>query len=180
MNSPIWRLGFSTVSLDIATCCSVLVQSQRFQFLLQILIRRGVLHGQPWATRQNLVETTAPGKAILNRGQLGVRGIPTLHGVLLLGRMRCRGRRVPNQGGGPQTEGSSHHHHPLPLKTEGSRQQHPLPAAPSAATGTLRELLCPTLATHPPTPMGPRGTPDRQTDPPQEPWCSDPVLTARL
>lgn len=105
-NGPIWRLGFSTVSLDIATCCSVLVHSQRFQFLLQILIRRGVLHGQPRATRQNLVETTAPGKAIRNgEGGRGPGGSQPCTGSCCWAGRAAEGHGVLDQGGDPRPGG---------------------------------------------------------------------------
>lgn len=151
-SSPIWRLGFSTVSLDIATCCSVLVHSQRFQFLLQTLNRRGVFRGHPRAPEQNPVETNCSRKSRPERLAGGQGGPSPPVGSCCWGQRAAKGTRAEKSGSRPQAGEGSLHHHPSLLRTERSR------AATPMATSSLGPLLAPlqlpwpTTATRPPVP----------------------------
>lgn len=82
--SPIWRLGFSTISPDIATCCSVLVHSQQFPFLLQTLNSSSVWHSRPGATRKPGGNKQLWEKPPWRSGS-GGKGVPAPRRVLLLG-----------------------------------------------------------------------------------------------
>lgn len=158
-SSPIWRLGFSTVSLDIATCCSVLVHSQRFQVLLQILNRRGVFRGHPRAPQQNPVATTCSRKSRPERlaGDQGGPSPPV--GSCCWGQRAAEGTRAEKSGSRPQAGEGSLHHHPSLSRTERSR------AATPTATSSLGLLLAPSAAplshhSHSPSsPKGPRRSP---------------------
>lgn len=145
MSSPIWRLGFSTVSLDIATCCSVLVHSQRFQFLLQILNRRGVLYGHPRASEQNPVETNCSRKSRPERAAGGHGGPSPPVGSCSWGERAAKGTRAEKSGSRPQAGDGSHHHHPSLSRTERS------PAATPTANSSLGPLLAPSSV--PPRPL---------------------------